>query len=137
MVFEKATGKAGKKMGAFMDFTIEELSMNAWPSLQTILFDGWIIRMADGYTKRANSINPIYAFEKNIDEKIIYCEKLFKSNNLPIIYKIVECKEQETIDKRLEELNYNKIDLTSIQICNGTEQIDCNFDQIIVEEVFL
>jgi hypothetical protein len=33
-----------------MDFTIEELTMNAWPSLQTILLDGWIIRMAGGYT---------------------------------------------------------------------------------------
>jgi len=47
-----------------MDFTIKEQTMNVWPSLQTILLAGWIIRMAGGYTKRANSVNPIYSFEK-------------------------------------------------------------------------
>ena len=35
-----------------IDFTIEELTMNAWQSLQTILLDGWIIRMADGLETR-------------------------------------------------------------------------------------
>jgi hypothetical protein len=44
-----------------MDFTIEELSMNAWPSIQTVLLDGWILRMSNGYTKRANSVNPLYS----------------------------------------------------------------------------
>ena len=38
---------------------IEELSMNALPAMQTQIYDGWVIRFADGYTKRANSINPI------------------------------------------------------------------------------
>lgn len=119
-----------------MDFTIEELSMNAWPSLQTILLDGWVIRMANGYTKRANSINPIYNFDKNIEEKIIYCEELFQRNKLPVVYKILECKEQEIIDKKLEELGYAKIDVTSIQICNEIKQIDSHSDNITVEENF-
>ncbi len=35
---------------------LEELSMNALPSLQTILFDGWVIRFANGYFNRANSM---------------------------------------------------------------------------------
>jgi hypothetical protein len=26
---------------------IEEIAMNAWPSLQTMFYDGWIIRFAD------------------------------------------------------------------------------------------
>jgi hypothetical protein len=88
-----------------MDYTIEELAMNAWPSLQTILIDGWIIRIANGYTKRANSVNPIYLYKNNLDDNIKYCENIYRSNNLPIIFKIVECEEQKIIDQKLEVLN--------------------------------
>jgi hypothetical protein len=28
--------------------TLEEISMNVWPALQTILYDGWVTRSANG-----------------------------------------------------------------------------------------
>jgi GNAT superfamily N-acetyltransferase len=119
-----------------MDFTIEELTMNAWPSLQTILLDGWIIRMANGYTKRANSVNPIYSFENNLDEKIKYCEKLYSGNNLPAIFKIIECEEHKIIDKKLGESNYEKIDITSVQICDKIENVNLKPNKIIADNKF-
>ena len=47
---------------------IEELTLNAWPSLRSLLFDGWVLNFADGYTRRAYSsairlINPSSARE--------------------------------------------------------------------------
>ncbi|MDB5085123.1 MAG: family N-acetyltransferase, partial [Bacilli bacterium] len=36
---------------------IEELTLNNWQPLQTMLYDGWLLRFAGGYTKRANSVN--------------------------------------------------------------------------------
>ena len=119
-----------------MDFTIEELTMNAWPSLQTIISDGWIIRMAGGYTKRANSVNPIYSFENNLDEKINYCENIYKQNNLPVIYKIIECEDHKIIDTRLEELNYQKIDLTSVQVCNNIKRMNNKIERIVIDNKF-
>ncbi len=50
--------------------TIEELSINALPALQTMLVDGWVLRFANGYTKRANSIHPLYASTGDAREKI-------------------------------------------------------------------
>jgi len=118
-----------------MDFTIEELTMNAWPSLQTILMEGWIIRMSSGYTKKANSVNPLYSFENNLDQKINYCENIFRQNNLPIIYRIIECEEHKIIDKRLEELEYQKIYLSSVQICNDIKRINNKAGQITINKV--
>lgn len=38
---------------------LEERSFNAWPCLQSVLLDGWVLRLADGYTRRSNSINAL------------------------------------------------------------------------------
>jgi hypothetical protein len=58
---------------------IEELTLNHWPSLQTLLYDGWVLRFAEGHTKRANSVNPIYTFKQPVDEKITQCEQLYSN----------------------------------------------------------
>jgi ribosomal protein S18 acetylase RimI-like enzyme len=115
-----------------MDFIIEELSMNAWPSIQTVVYDGWIIRLANGYTKRANSVNPIYPSKINLEEKIEYCKKLYTKYNLPTVYKLVECNEHKMIDKKLETLNYEIVDITSVQICNDIKILEKNYSGINV-----
>ena len=106
-----------------MDFTIEELSMNAWPAIKTLLYDGWVIRLSNGYGNRANSINPIYPSVINLEEKLKYCADLFGRCNLPAAYKIIgyegnkPCDEHRAIEEKLEGLNYQKINETSIQTC--------------------
>ena len=119
-----------------MDFTIEELTMNAWPSLQTILLDGWIIRMAGGYTKRANSVNPIYSFENNLDEKITYCENIYRKSNLPVVFKIISCDEHKKLDQKLESRSYEKIDLTSVQTCSSLDEINYTRENLFIEATF-
>ena len=71
-----------------MDLTIEEMSMNAWPSIKTIVYDGWVIRFADGYANRANSIIPLYPSKIKLEEKIKHCDELFARHNLPAAYKL-------------------------------------------------
>ncbi len=54
---------------------IEKVSLNSWPALQQILFDGWILRFSEGYTKRANSVNPLFASSMDVEEKVDTCER--------------------------------------------------------------
>jgi hypothetical protein len=65
--------------------SLEELSLNAWPSLQTLLYDGWVLRFANGYTKRANSVNPLYHSGTDVTEKTETCERLYRGKGLSCV----------------------------------------------------
>ncbi len=97
-----------------MNFEIEELSLSAWPALQTIVYDGWILRFAEGYTKRSNSVNPLYPSTLPLGEKIETCEARYRSLELPTIFKITEAESQRPIDDALARVGYEKIDETVV-----------------------
>ena len=94
---------------------LEELAMNAWPALQTVLYDGWIVRFAKGYTKRANSVTPLYPSTLWLDEKIHTCEQLFKKQKLRPTFRLSQATDISEIDARLADRNYERIDTTSVQ----------------------
>ena len=95
---------------------IEEFSLNAWPSLQTITYDGWLIRFANGYTKRANSVNPIYPSTEEVSNKIDFCETLFRDRNLAPVFKLTNAVSPEMLDSDLEQRGYVAMDHTSVQV---------------------
>jgi ribosomal protein S18 acetylase RimI-like enzyme len=99
---------------------IEESSSNAWPCLQTQIVDGWILRFADGYTKRANSIQPLYnggeAGETQMNSKIEKCESIYFGKNQPAIYKISPFIEPTELEPILAQRGYEKTGQTSVQL---------------------
>ena len=95
---------------------LEELSLNAWPALQTVMYDGWVLRFANGYTKRANSVNPVYASTIAVDEKIRYCEKIYQAKNLPMVFKITSAVYPSDLDDKLSSRGYQKNSPTSVQV---------------------
>ena len=96
--------------------TIEELSMNAWPAMQTMLYDGWVLRSADGYTKRANSVYPLYSSVIDVDVKIGFCESFYQDRNLPAVFKMTHASTPADLDARLEALGYRVDSPTSVQV---------------------
>lgn len=113
---------------------IEELTMNAWPSIETILYDGWIIRYSNGYTKRSNSVNPIYPSTIDINEKILRCENLFKFRNLPSIFKITPGIYPDNLDKLLDNNGYVAIENTSVRLLALDKISKPDYDNITVCE---
>ncbi len=112
---------------------IEEVSINEWRYLQTNIYDGWIIRYANGYTKRANSINPLYNSEEDLEKKIKYCETLFINRGLPIVYKLTQESKPTDLDNELAKKEYKKIDLTSVQILDLNKFNNVKDDRCIVD----
>jgi ribosomal protein S18 acetylase RimI-like enzyme len=89
--------------------------MNAHPAIKTQLFDGWVLRFADGYTNRANSVNPIYPSAMPIEEKLSRCEEIYKSQGLPTTYKLTPLSFQ-LLDKVLDTKGYEKVMPTNVMI---------------------
>ena len=68
--------------------TIEDLSLNAWPSHQIELYDGWILRFSYFYTHRTNSVEQFGNSTLTWREKIPYCESVYKRLGTPAVFKI-------------------------------------------------
>ncbi len=95
---------------------IEEASLNAWPSLQQHLYDGWVLRFSNGYTKRANSINPLYEGKLDLEKKIEHCEDIYGLRSLPPIFRLTTPFAPHTLDTILTQRGYQKIDPTWVMV---------------------
>ena len=115
---------------------IEELSMNAWPSLQTCFYDGWVLRFADGYTKRSNSIIPLYGSDVQPEEKIGFCEEVYAAWGLPAIYKLTAESKPNGLDELLEKKDYQKLDETAVRILDLAQYASCTPKDVVIEEKF-
>lgn len=96
-------------------FRIEEMSLNGWPALQTVVYDGWLLRFANGYTKRSNSISPLYGHTLELDAKIRTCETLYAKRGIRPVFKITPFIQPASLDDKLASLGYEFIDHTLVK----------------------
>ena len=88
--------------------TIETLSYKALPALERRYYDGWLLRYANGYTRRANSVNPIYGSHEDIDLKISHCDMLYKRKGCPTIFKMTDDVHPSDLDRVLADKGYQR-----------------------------
>lgn len=88
---------------------IEELLLNSIPSIKTLIFSGWVLRLNAGYTYRANCICPLqYDSASDFSKKLKECEGIFEINNIPPIVKVTDLMPKELRDI-LVHSGYTKI----------------------------
>ncbi|MFA5903412.1 MAG: GNAT family N-acetyltransferase [Desulfobacula sp.] len=95
---------------------LEEITLNAWPALQTLHMDGWVVRFANGYTKRANCVNPLYASVEPLKRKIEACEKLYFKRGLKSVFKITPASLPAELDAVLAGTGYGREARTGLQV---------------------
>jgi GNAT superfamily N-acetyltransferase len=97
---------------------LEELSLNAWPALQTVLYDGWLLRFANGYTRRANSVQALYPSTLDLEEKIAYCEAMYGAHGLNTVFKPTGIEQPPDFEVALVQRGYILDAPTSVQTCS-------------------
>ncbi len=73
--------------------TLERRAFAAWPALRTLTRDGWVMRFADGHTKRANSINPVAPGTGDLAARIAAAEADYDAAGLPPVFRITPLAE--------------------------------------------
>ncbi|MEK3746612.1 GNAT family N-acetyltransferase [Paenibacillus sp. FSL E2-8871] len=98
---------------------IEEITLNTWPAEQSVLLNGWVLRTAAGYTKRANSVNPLYGEESSLADltkQINLAEQYYKDAGLKPVFKITPYIQPANLDEALAERGYTVVEPSSVRL---------------------
>lgn len=67
---------------------LETRLVNAWPAFEVELMDGWLLRFAEGYSKRANAATPIVAGAALDAERVAHCVRSFGERGVPVCFRL-------------------------------------------------
>lgn len=84
---------------------IEETCLRAWPALREERVGPWLLRFADGLTRRSNSANPCSAQIDDIAASIDACAACYRDSEQPAIFRIPSIIDP-AVDAHLERLGY-------------------------------
>jgi ribosomal protein S18 acetylase RimI-like enzyme len=91
---------------------LEELNFNAWPALQTIHYDGWLLRRSGGQSRRVNSVNVVTHGLISLEEKVLHCEAHFDRWKQRSVFRITPLSDPD-LDGMLADRGYS-IETTSL-----------------------
>lgn len=94
---------------------IEDLSLNAWPSHQLQVYDGWLLRFSHFYTHRTNSVEQIGTSSIPLDVKIPFCESIYNHWGTPCIFKITPLIDPD-FDLLLKKRGYQTAHPTQVKV---------------------
>ncbi|MBO2438421.1 GNAT family N-acetyltransferase [Actinomadura nitritigenes] len=90
---------------------LDGLVAAAWPARSVQDIGGWLLRHADGVTKRANSVLPLDA-PQDLDAALARAELFYGERGLPAVFSLSERARPEGLDAVLEARGYEIVDPT-------------------------
>ncbi len=84
---------------------IEETCLRAWPAVREERVGAWLLRFADGLTRRSNSANPCRPKIDDVAAGIAACEQRYRAGGQPPIFRIPSIVARD-VDAHLERLGY-------------------------------
>lgn len=95
---------------------VEEAALNAWPALGHVVHDGWLLRFAYGFTRRANSVNVLRGGQRPLPAKVAFCERVYAAASLPCVFRVTSLAVEPGLDAWLDRCGYRAIDETLVML---------------------
>jgi len=97
---------------------IESIHAETWPAIETWDYDGWQLRFARGYTRRANSITTTLRGSRPLETKIAASVAAYEARHIAPVFRLPSTAEIAEIDGALERDGFIKADKTSIRVAS-------------------
>lgn len=98
-----------------MPTILEPLSLNAWPALEAEDRNGWRLCFSHGFSRRANSVQPLAAPADDLEESLRYCEAWYAARGRPAYFKMTVAAQPSGLDDFLAQRGYLREAPTSVQ----------------------
>jgi ribosomal protein S18 acetylase RimI-like enzyme len=105
---------------------LESRLLNAWPSFDYQTYDGWVLRLANGYSKRANSATPFVPGSALDDELIDYMVARFVEANVRPTFRLNGLQAPD-VDDVLKLRGFKEIEPTHV-LTAVLKDGDCEVD---------
>lgn len=93
---------------------IERAALRAYPALEEEDLDGWLLRYAEGYARRTNSVQPV-SHTSEVLAKVAAAEAWYEARGIPITFRMTRAAQPPDLDLLLESRRYFRQDATSVQ----------------------
>lgn len=119
---------------ASLVLALESRLINAWPSFECQVAEGWILRFAQGYSKRANSATPLIPGAALDDALIDHIVGQFELQSIRPVFRLTSLQAEDA-DARLAARGFIEIEPTCGMTADlrGEESLDPSVE--IAEEV--
>lgn len=97
----------------------EEYTCLTWPALETVPYDGWLLRFSGGVTNRSNAVYPLYQSTYDLERKLAYCADAYRERGLRVVYRMTNGTHPPGLDARLAAEGYEAYENSLVMLRRG------------------
>ncbi|MEM7117924.1 MAG: GNAT family N-acetyltransferase [Chloroflexota bacterium] len=91
----------------------EEVTANMAPAVDQLLYEGWLLRLTQGFSRNNNSVWPLYTdgrglSKQSLVERLAFCEAQYAAYGLTCAFRLTDIPEHRDIDAFLAERGYGR-----------------------------
>lgn len=97
--------------------SIEAAAYRSWPARELVVYDGWELRYADGFSRRGNSVYPAEPSTLDMVEKLAWCQDWYATRGLDLVVRQTPATESG-LDGTLDSLGFSLEGRTDVMVAD-------------------